>query len=719
MGMNMQSGAVASNLGYWLRQEMRFFERPIHILRGYKRENLRPDIVAGLTVAVVMLPQAIAYALVAELPPQVGLYGAIVMAIVGALWGSSFHLHTGPTNAISLLVIASLATTVEPGSPEFIAAAGLMAVMVGFTQLVMGLARLGVLINFVSDSVIIGFTAGAGILISFTQLQHLLRIQLPRTHMFSERVAETFGHLTETHMITFMLGLGTIVIIAVVKHFRPRWPSALIGMLAASGAVAAFNLSDQGVIVLGELPRTLPPLADLPLFDIGLMGRVSTGALAIAAIGLVEAMSISRSIAAQTGQRLDSNQEFAGQGLANIASGLFSGYTGSGSFTRSAVNYSAGARSPLASVFSGLWVLLAMLLFAPLAAYLPRAALAGVLLVTAYGMVDRKEIRRIWRTSRGDSLIMIGTFLGTLLLELEFAVLAGVLISFGRFIVKTSTPVVQTVLPDDNFRHFIHRPDKPACPQLSVIQINGVLYFGAAQYVEDVIRANLEQNSNQRYLMLRMHSVDHCDVSGIRMLESVVRLYRRMSGDVFFVGVNDEVKESMRLSGFDSLIGADHILDRDTGALSHLFYRKLDPAICIYECEVRAWKECQNLPKRIMPSEIVLRTEAPSTKVNLISPHDLRKKIKDGNPVRVIDVREPREFEKGHIPEAELLPLLNLLGDENQLPPDCEVVFVCRSGRRGSRAAQYATGHCREKVYFLKGGMVAWEDAGFLDAVDK
>jgi len=377
----------------WQRTS-RYFLRPAEFIKEYQRSDLRPDLVAGLTVAIVLLPQAIAYAMIAELPPKVGLYSAIVAAIVGALWGSSNHLHTGPTNALSLLALTILLPIAEPGTPEYLTAAGIMAVMVGIFQLGLGLARLGVLVNFVSDSVVIGFTAGAGVLIAANQFRHILRLEFPSHHSLIATISEISAHIQETYWVSLFLGLGTLILILLLRKFRPKWPAPLIGMVVAASIVAIGGLDQQGIRVIGELPRSLPPLTDFSL-DPKWIADLSTGALAIGAIGLVEAMAIARSISSQSGQRLDSNQEFVGQGIANIATGLFSGYTTSGSFTRSGVNYEAGGRTPLASIFSGIFVLISILVFGPLAAYVPRTALAAVLLVTAYSMVDQKEIIRI------------------------------------------------------------------------------------------------------------------------------------------------------------------------------------------------------------------------------------------------------------------------------------------------------------------------------------
>lgn len=716
----LQKLAPSISARRWLLESQQNFSRPLSFLRSYRREDALPDLLAGLTVAVVLLPQAIAYSLIAELPPQTGLYAAIIAAVVGALWGSSSHLHTGPTNAASLLVLSSLVVVAAPGTPQYIAAAGLMTVMVGVARLVMGMARLGVLVNFVSDSVVIGFTAGAGILISANQLRHLFKLDLPSSTSFFETLSQAIVHLPEAHLNTTLIGFGTIVVMVAIKRLRPTWPSALIGMAFASAIVVLPHLERQGVEVLGELPRSLPPLANLPLLDLELIGRISVGALAISAIGLVEAISIARSISAQSGEHLDSNQEFIGQGLANIAAGIFSGYTCSGSFTRTAVNYTAGGRTAMSSVFSGLWVLLALLLFAPLTAYLPRAALSGVLIVTAYGMVDRKEMKRIWQSSIGDSAIMAATILATLLLPLEFAVLSGMVVSFARFIVKTSRPDVYAVLPDHTYRHFIRQESLPGCPQLGVITVAGSLYFGAAHYVEDAIRDNLEEHPEQAYLLLRMNLVDHTDISGIHMLEAIVRLYRQRGGDLYLSGVRPQVKAQMDINGFSKSLGDKHFLERED-AIGYLFHKVMQPSVCIYECNQRIFAECQALPKQSLAEELTIPAEIPDHDVQHWLPTELKEILDgkpNGEPVWLVDVREGSEYSNGHIPQARLLPLRTIPQEGKNLPKDHTLVLVCRSGRRSRMAAYILQDMGYTRVYNLHGGMLAWEAAGYPIAVE-
>jgi SulP family sulfate permease len=518
------------------------------------------------------------------------------------------------------------------------------------------------------------------------------------------------------HWPSLVLGLFTIFLIGLLRKLNPKLPTPLIGMVAASALVGLLALDQKGVTTIGQIPRSFPPLARLPLLDLDLIRQLSTGALAMAALGLVEAISITRSIASQTGQRLDSNQEFVGQGLANIACGLFSGYPCSGSFIRSAVNHASGGKTPVASISSGIFVLIAMIALAPLGAFVPRAALAGVLILAAFGMINHKEIVRIWHGARGDAVIMLVTFLATLLLPLEFAILSGLLISFAVYILKTSVPRVSAVLPDDDFQHFAHRSGKPQCPQLGIIEIFGDLYFGAVSHIEQAIYQHLTENPDQRYLLLRLRSVHHCDISGIHALEGIVRTCRDRGGDLFVQRAQEPVVGLMQSIGFSDQLGVDHFLPEDA-AISHLFYHVLDPAMCIYECPVRVFKECQNLPKRSYPVDLPLYSGIHVQEVITVSSQRLWQQLHEDTPPLIIDVREPREFRTGHIPQAESIPLPTLLSDTQALPRDRPIVLVCRSGRRSTRATAALRERDFDNISILQGGMLSWEAAGLLDAL--
>ena len=695
-----------------------YFLQPLHFFKTYDRANLKDDFLSGLTVAVVLLPQAIAFALIAELPPQMGLYTAIIGGIIGGIWGSSDSVHTGPTNALSLLVLSALLATSTPGTADFIIAAGLIAVMAGLFQLAMGLARLGMLVNFVSHSVVVGFSTGAAILIGVGQIRRLLGLQFA-SNTLVETLVGLVTNLPSTHLTTALLGIGIIILIIVLRKINPKIPGPLVAMIVASAVVFFLALDNRGVEVIGQLPSSLPPLVNLPLLDLGFIARLSTGALAVGAIGLVQTIAIARAFAAQTGQRLNSNQEFVGQGLANIACGFFSGYACSGSFSSSAVRFKAGAKTAFSSIFSSIFVLVAMFILAPLAAYLPRAALAGVLIVIAYGMIDWVEIRRIWRGARGDALIMLVTLLGTLFLAIEFAVLVGILLSFAYYIMKTSVPRVYPVLPDSTFKHFVQpQPGQQACPQLGIIKISGDLYFGAVNHVEEALLEHLEKNPEQRFLLLRMHGVNQCDFSGIHMLEAIQRACRERGGDIFFMKTQTPVLKLMKSTGFYDQIGSNRFLNEEQ-AIGHLFYHIIDPAICIYECQIRAFKECQNLPKQTQSLDIPFHTSIPADDIDEIKAEALYKALRNPNPPLVIDVREPREYRQGHVPQARLTPLPKILSDISTIPQDRPIVLVCSSGRRSMRAAQILRDKGYQEISVLHGGILAWEATGLLEAVEQ
>jgi len=676
---------------------------------------VRGDVIAGLTVAVVAIPQCIAYASIAGLPPSYGLYSAVVASIAGALWGSSRYLSTGPTNAISILVLSILTPLAAIGAPEYLVAASTMAVMVGVFCIVFSFAGLGMLVNFASRAVLLGFTAGAGVLIAAGQLKNLFRLDVPRSPHLLSTLSNVIGAIDETHAASLALGVGTIVAILLLGRFYKRLPGGLFALIGAGVVVAVFGVERLGVAVVGEVQRTVPQMTGFSLdwmIELDLVGALVTGSLAVAALGLVEAVSIAREISRQSGERLDVNQELVGQGIANITAGLFSGYACSGSFTRSAVNYQSGARSQMSSVFGGLFVLAGVLAFGPQAAYLPKAALAGLIMVIAYRMVDWHGVRRVIRTSRPETGIMVATFAATLVLPLEFAVLAGVILSLAIYIYQSSLPTVHTVVPSENFRHFVEKEEAPACPQLGVINIRGALFFGAASHVEDELLRNYEANPGQNQLLLRMHGVFQCDLSGIDVLEGILRLYRDAGGDVYLVQVRPDVRELMRVSGFEELIGKENFLKQEE-AIEWLFENAIDPAVCIYECEHRVFAECQPLEKHLYDIRLPAfpaRFRYPERQLNVPDFEDgLRR---HGDSALLVDVREREEYERGHLAGAELYPLRHIIEDAEKLPHDRPIFLICRSGRRSTRAMHWLIGLGFEDVQNLKGGLLSWKALG-------
>jgi SulP family sulfate permease len=697
-----------------------YLRRPIDIFQGYRKQDLSPDLLAGVTVAAVAIPQSIAYASIVELPPQYGLYAAVVAAIVGSLWGSSRHLATGPVNAVSLLVLPVLLGVAAVGTQGFLIAASTLAVMVGVLNITLAVLRFGALVTLASRSVLIGFTAGAAIHIAVGQLKHLMRIDVPAAPELYHQMLAVVTQARQTHPLSLGLGLGTLVLLIALRRLGPKFPAALGAITVAAIVVAVFGLDSQGVKVVGAIPRNLPPLTwvslkNLP--DLEMIRGLGMGALAVAALGLVEAVASGQSLARRSGDRIDSNQEFFGQGLANLATGLFSGYPCSGSFTRSAVAQQVGGRTALTGIVTGVTVLLGMLLFAPYARYIPRAAIAAVLLSIAWKMIERHQIRRVFKTSRTEGIIMGVTFVGTMTQPLDFAILAGILFSLAFFVIRSSLPRVYQVVPDKLFRHLIHSVGVPVCPQLAIMNIRGPLFFGAVHHIEEELRHNLEDNPGQHLLILRMHGVDIIDLSGIEMLESTVNTYRSFGGDVYFVRLRKPVEQVMRDSGFLEFIGLDHILPQE-GAVEYLFDEVLDPAVCAYECEHRVFAECQALKKHAYRAQVPPMSRVAIDPTHNVTAEEFQRLASDENAL-VLDVREPAEFARGHLPRATLLPLRTVLDKGPELPRDRRLMLACRSGRRTQRAMHMLLSMGFEDVYGLRGGILSWQAEGLPVAVEE
>jgi len=461
-------------------------------IRFVSKDSLKADILAGLTGAVIVLPQGIAFATIAGLPPEYGLYTAMVTPIVAALFGSSFHLVSGPTTAISIIVFSAISHHADPGTPEFISMALTLTFLAGVYQLGFGLARLGALVNFVSHTVVIGFTAGAAILIATSQMKDILGVFVPKGETFLHTWYDIYLEIGNVNIYLVLIALATLIAALIVRRYYPKLPNLLIGMIVGSLLALVLGKYTDGIKLVGEIPAHLPPLSS-PIFSLTTIKLLAPEAFAVALLGLIEAVSISRAIATKSNQRIDANQEFIGQGLSNMAGSFFSSYAGSGSFTRSGINYEAGARTPLSAIFAAIFLMGIVLLIAPLTAYLPIAAMGGVILLVAYNLVDFHHIRSTLVFSKTESAILLTTFFSTLFLELEFAIYLGVLLSLVFFLAKTSTPRIPTLSFDGDVgsskRKLINIDKKPVkqCPQLKIIRIDMSIYFGSINHIQNRI----------------------------------------------------------------------------------------------------------------------------------------------------------------------------------------------------------------------------------------
>jgi sulfate permease, SulP family len=565
-------------------------------LRNYQTSFLRNDITAGLTVAVVAIPASMAFALIAGLPVQVGLYASILPTILGCLWGSSAHLITGPTTAVSFLVLAALNTLAEPGSPHYVELAFALALVVGLIQAGLGIVRLGVFLNFISHSVILGFSAGAAVLIAFEQLPNLVGLTVSKKGPMVGILLGVFANLHQVHLITLLLGILTVVVIVLLKKWRPAWPGTLIAMIITGGVVAVFDLSARGVALVGTIPRSLPPIHSPVAVAIENFSALVPGAFTIALLGLVEAVSIAQAIAKQTRQRLDINQEFIGQGISNIGAAFFSGYPGSGSFIRSAINFRSGARTPLSGVIAGLTVAVLVLLAAPLAGSLPKATLAGVLLVVAVEMIHLEDIRRVIRSTRNDAAVLTVTFLGTLLLNIEFAVYAGVLLSIGLHLKTTSHPRIFSTLPDLISGKMVPADYGRMCCQMDIIRVEGSIFFGSSAFVLEDLQRRIRSHPRMLGLLIRMHQVNNFDASGVHLLEQVARELRARGGGLYFSGVNTRVFQVFKNSGLLAEVGETHIRTSTRAAIREAMREAFCPMVCA-ACGVAVFQECRELKR--------------------------------------------------------------------------------------------------------------------------
>ena len=517
-------------------------------------ETIKADFFAGLTGAIIVLPQSVAFATIAGMPPEYGLYTAMVIPIVAGLFGSSFHLVSGPTTAISIVVFAAVSKYAEPGSAEFVSLALTLTFLAGVYQLVFGLAKFGMLVNFVSHNVVIGFTAGAALLIASSQIPYIVGIDIPRGEDFLNTWFDIYTGVGEFNIYLLIVGLGTLVTAIVVKILKPKFPNLLIGMLV--GGLLAFYLGGftDSIKTVGAMPAYFPPLST-PDFSLNSLKALAPEAFAIALLGLIEASSIGRSIATKSNQRINANQEFIGQGTSNIVGSFFSSYASSGSFTRSGVNFESGARTPLSAILAALFLMAIVFLVAPLISYLPLAAMAGVILLVAYNLIDFKNIKKTFTYSKSESVIFTATFLATLLFELEFAIYLGVLLSLMLFIAKTSTPDVHTLAfgtpPGEGDRRLqsIRKAPLVQCPQLKIIRIDMSIYFGSINHIQKQI-SQIVDNQRIYHILIVASGVNFIDLAGIEALLIENKRLKAQNGSLYFVAVKSTAFEFMEKVNF-------------------------------------------------------------------------------------------------------------------------------------------------------------------------
>ena len=524
----------------------------------YRRTDLRSDLAAGLTVGAMLVPQAMAYALLAGLPPEVGLYAATVPVVVYALFGTSRQLAVGPVAIVSLLTASALAPLVEEGSAGYLAAAALLALMVGVVHIVLGLGRLGFLVNFLSHSVLVGFTAAAAIIIGFSQAKHLLGISTERKEHFHETVLEVVDNLAGTNGPTLVLGLAALATLILLKRFAPSVPGALVVVVGSIVAVELLELQARGVSVVGDIPDALPAFG-LPDVDGSLVGSLAVTAVVITVVGFMESIAVAKVYARQHRYELDPNSELVGLGAANVAAGLFGGYPVTGGFSRTAVNDTAGARTPLASLVTAGIVLATIVVLTPLFASLPNAALGAIIVMAVVGLVDLHEMRHIAAVKRSDLVGLGVAFAATLVLGIEIGILVAVIASMLVVFARMSMPhaaVLGHVAGTTSYRNIERFPEARTIDGIRIVRIDAALSFVNAVNVKKLLLSHADAIEREpRALVLDASGINDLDATGADMLRELLVEIADRGVTVHLTDVKGPVRDVLRRAGIWDTLG--------------------------------------------------------------------------------------------------------------------------------------------------------------------
>ncbi len=554
------------------------------------KKHWKDDLIAGITGTIIVIPQAVAFAMIAGMPPIYGFYTAMLTPIIAAIFGSSYHLVSGPTTTSSIVLYAIISRFVTPSSDieAFVSLAILLSFMAGVIKLLMGILKTGKLVNFVSNSVIIGFSAGAGVLIAFKQLKHIFGIKVPQGSSFYKIIKYITTHIEETNWYAFAVAIITLAIALTIRKIKKISKLyMLFAMIIGSFLAIWFGGATNGIETVGKIPSNLPPFRMLD-FNFQNMKMLFSGAFILAILGLVEAIAISRSIAMHTHQKLNANQEFVSQGISNVVSSFFSCYTSSASFTRSSINYQAGAKTPMSAVISAVGLMLVVLLFAEYASFLPKPAMGGIILLVGYNLIDFKHIKLIFKSSNREVIVFGVTFLSTLFLELEEALILGILMALLFYLERTSKPNIAELglNTDSKFVNIIRNKDTKSCSQLKVIRIDGSLYFGAIETVSDYF-IKLYEAKDVKHILLIADGINFIDLAGAEWLTNEVLKWRKRGGGIYFTRMKIVSQDVLKKGGFIQQIGYENFFKDKQTAIAEIHKKFKTP------CKNKVFKECK------------------------------------------------------------------------------------------------------------------------------
>jgi SulP family sulfate permease len=535
-------------------------------------EVLRADLIAGITVALILVPQSMAYAQLAGLPPYYGLYASFLPGIIAALFGSSRQLATGPVAVVSLLTASALEPIASANPELYIAYAVMLAFMVGVFQIALGLLRLGVLVNFLSHPVVVGFTNAAAIIIGTSQLGKLFGVSVEKSVHTYETVFNTIiESFHSTHLETMLMAIVALSIMIAMKRLIPKAPNVLAAVVVTTVISWLVGFEQMGGAVVGKIPEGLPPLA-IPSMDFQAMGQLLSVTVAIALIGFMEAISIAKAMAASTRQRLDANQELVGQGLGNIVSSLSQGYAVSGSFSRSAVNFGVGARTGFSAVVTGIVVGITLLWLTPLLYHLPQATLAAVIIMAVINLVRVAPIKHAWKVQRHDAAVAIITFILTIIWapHLDKGIMVGVLLSLALFLYRSMAPRIAVLSrdPDGTLRDADVRKLE-TCRNISLIRFDGSLYFANTGYFEDKILERVALKPDLQFVIIDAEGINSIDSTGEEMLGMLIERLREAGVELIFARAKKQLWDTFERTGLMDKLGRDHMFALRTQAFNY------------------------------------------------------------------------------------------------------------------------------------------------------
>ena len=533
-------------------------------LPQYNKKKLRGDLIAGLTTGIMLVPQAMAYAMIAGLPPIYGLYASLIPLLIYVLFGTSMQLAVGPVAIVSMLVMAGVGQFADPETETelFIQLAILTGLLAGLIQLAMGFLRLGILVNFLSHPVLSGFTSAAAVIIGLSQFKHFLGIEIPRSSYIHEILWNIGSHIHETHLLTLGIGLGGILLIKLLKKIHPVFPAALVAIIGSTLAAYGLGWAGMGVQIIGEVPTGLPSFS-IPSFTFEQLNQLIPISITICLISFVESIAIAKMMESKhRDYKIDANQELVALGLSKVLGAFFQAFPTTGSFSRTSINDKAGAKTSLAGLVSVAIVALVLVFFTPLFYYMPKAILASIIMISVVGLIDLQEPKYLLRSDRSDLIMLATTFIATLVMGIGTGILMGILLSLCEVILRSTKPHMTILgqLPNTVYYRNVERyPEALKRKEILIIRFDAQLYFANVNFFKETLEQFIEEKGEHlQVIILEASSVNALDSTGMHVLKEVLEDCANKNIGFYFTGVIGPVRDAFHKGKLISTIGREN-----------------------------------------------------------------------------------------------------------------------------------------------------------------